>query len=127
MLMVAQSATAIKSRAPAKPVILLTGWGYRLQAQDDVPQHVDRVLSKPQNYTSCAPRWPKLAGTPKLRAAPDRLTIPIRDPSRRRPGGANGFSGCREARQSAARFLVNPGARSLFLSLSGLGISAIWS
>ena len=40
-------ATAIKSRAPALPVVLLTGWGYRLQAQDDVPQHVDCVLSKP--------------------------------------------------------------------------------
>jgi CheY-like chemotaxis protein len=40
-------ATAIKSRAPTMPVILLTGWGYRLQAGDEVPQHVDRVLSKP--------------------------------------------------------------------------------
>jgi hypothetical protein len=28
-------------------VILLTGWGYRLQAENDVPQDVDRVLSKP--------------------------------------------------------------------------------
>jgi CheY-like chemotaxis protein len=40
-------ATAIKSRAPAVPIVLLTGWGYRLQAQGDVPQHVDCVLSKP--------------------------------------------------------------------------------
>jgi PAS domain S-box-containing protein len=40
-------ATAIKSRAPAVPVVLLTGWGYRLHAEDDVPQHVDCVLSKP--------------------------------------------------------------------------------
>jgi PAS domain S-box-containing protein len=40
-------ATAIKSRAPTMPVILLTGWGYRLQAEDDVPRHVDRVLGKP--------------------------------------------------------------------------------
>jgi PAS domain S-box-containing protein len=40
-------AAAIKSRAPATPVILLTGWGYRLRAENDVPQHVDRVLSKP--------------------------------------------------------------------------------
>jgi PAS domain S-box-containing protein len=49
-------ATAVKSRAPAVPVVLLTGWGYRMQSEDDVPQHVDRVLSKP----------PKL---PELRAA----------------------------------------------------------
>ena len=40
-------ATAIKSRAPAVPIVLLTGWGYRLQAQDDVPENVDCVLSKP--------------------------------------------------------------------------------
>ncbi|MFL6606508.1 MAG: MHYT domain-containing protein [Steroidobacteraceae bacterium] len=40
-------AIAIKSRAATVPVIMLTGWGYRLQAQDDVPQGVDCVLSKP--------------------------------------------------------------------------------
>jgi CheY-like chemotaxis protein len=40
-------ATTIKSRAPAVPVILLTGWGYRLQAENDIPKHVDYVLSKP--------------------------------------------------------------------------------
>ena len=40
-------ATAIKSRAPAVPVVLLTGWGYRLQAENEMPQHVDCVLSKP--------------------------------------------------------------------------------
>jgi PAS domain S-box-containing protein len=40
-------ATSIKSRAPTVPILLLTGWGYRLQAENDVPQHVDRVLSKP--------------------------------------------------------------------------------
>ena len=40
-------ATAIKSMAPTTPVILLTGWGHRLQADNDLPEHVDRVLSKP--------------------------------------------------------------------------------
>jgi CheY-like chemotaxis protein len=29
------------------PVIMLTGWGHRLIATHDVPEHVDRVLSKP--------------------------------------------------------------------------------
>ena len=38
------------------PVIMLTGWGHRLIATDDVPEHVARVLSKP----------PKM---PELRAA----------------------------------------------------------
>jgi CheY-like chemotaxis protein len=40
-------ADAIESMAPTTPVILLTGWGYRLRAENDLPQHVDRVLSKP--------------------------------------------------------------------------------
>jgi hypothetical protein len=29
------------------PVILLTGWGQRLVAANDIPPHVDKVLSKP--------------------------------------------------------------------------------
>jgi DNA-binding response OmpR family regulator len=29
------------------PIIMLTGWGHRLIATDDMPEHVDRVLSKP--------------------------------------------------------------------------------
>ena len=40
-------ASAIKSRAPGVPVVLLTGWGYRMQAENNPPQHVDCVLSKP--------------------------------------------------------------------------------
>jgi PAS domain S-box-containing protein len=40
-------AAAIKSLSPTTPVILLTGWGQRLMAENDIPQHVDRVLSKP--------------------------------------------------------------------------------
>ena len=40
-------AAAIKAAVPTTPVILLTGWGQRLEAEGDVPLHVDRVLSKP--------------------------------------------------------------------------------
>jgi len=40
-------AIAIKSLAPTVPVILLTGWGHRLVAEQDTPPGVDRVLSKP--------------------------------------------------------------------------------
>jgi signal transduction histidine kinase/ActR/RegA family two-component response regulator len=40
-------ANAIKKTSPATPVVLLTGWGQRLVAEDDVPDHVDHVLSKP--------------------------------------------------------------------------------
>lgn len=40
-------ASAIKNVSNSTPVILLTGWGQRLVAQDDIPTHVDLVLSKP--------------------------------------------------------------------------------
>jgi CheY-like chemotaxis protein len=40
-------AAAIKTAAPTTPIILLTGWGQRLEAEGDVPLHVDRILSKP--------------------------------------------------------------------------------
>jgi signal transduction histidine kinase/ActR/RegA family two-component response regulator len=40
-------AAAIKAASPETPVILLTGWGQRLLSEDDIPNHVDRVLSKP--------------------------------------------------------------------------------
>jgi signal transduction histidine kinase/ActR/RegA family two-component response regulator len=40
-------AAAVKASSPATPVILLTGWGRRLIAENDVPAYVDRVLSKP--------------------------------------------------------------------------------
>jgi PAS domain S-box-containing protein len=40
-------ATRIKQMAGQIPVIMLTGWGHRLNATDDKPDHVDRVLSKP--------------------------------------------------------------------------------
>jgi signal transduction histidine kinase/CheY-like chemotaxis protein len=40
-------AAAIKDASPATPVIMLTGWGRRLLSEEDVPAHVDYVLSKP--------------------------------------------------------------------------------
>jgi len=40
-------ASAVKDLSPTTPVILLTGWGQRLLSEDDIPPHVDRVLSKP--------------------------------------------------------------------------------
>jgi CheY-like chemotaxis protein len=42
-----QVAAGIKAVSPRTPVLLLTGWGQRLQADNDVPAHVDRVLNKP--------------------------------------------------------------------------------
>jgi len=40
-------AAAVKQQAPAIPILMLTGWGQRLIDENDVPEHVDRVLSKP--------------------------------------------------------------------------------
>jgi PAS domain S-box-containing protein len=42
-----QVASAVKSLSPSTPVILFTGWGRRLLDNDDIPPHVDLVLSKP--------------------------------------------------------------------------------
>ncbi len=40
-------AQGIKAMSSRTPVIMLTGWGKRLLAEDDIPAHIDRVLSKP--------------------------------------------------------------------------------
>jgi PAS domain S-box-containing protein len=40
-------ATAVKRLAAETPVLLLTGWGERLQTEHSIPADVDRVLSKP--------------------------------------------------------------------------------
>ena len=40
-------AAAIKAMSPRTPVLLLTGWGQRLSTEQTVPEHVDRLLSKP--------------------------------------------------------------------------------
>jgi PAS domain S-box-containing protein len=42
-----QVASFVKGASPSTPVILLTGWGQRLLTDNDAPQYVDRVLSKP--------------------------------------------------------------------------------
>jgi signal transduction histidine kinase/ActR/RegA family two-component response regulator len=40
-------AASIKSLSATTPIILLTGWGERLIAAGEIPEYVDRVLSKP--------------------------------------------------------------------------------
>jgi len=42
-----QVANSVKSISADAPVILLTGWGQRLQAEGDLPAHVNLVLAKP--------------------------------------------------------------------------------
>jgi signal transduction histidine kinase/ActR/RegA family two-component response regulator len=40
-------AKAVKRASPSTPVVLLTGWGQRLMDENEVPERVDCVLSKP--------------------------------------------------------------------------------
>jgi CheY-like chemotaxis protein len=40
-------AARVHQADPHTPIIMLTGWGHRLIATDDRPEHVDRVISKP--------------------------------------------------------------------------------
>ena len=40
-------AAAIKDLSATTPVIMLTGWGRRLQSEEEIPAHVDHLLSKP--------------------------------------------------------------------------------
>ena len=40
-------ARTVKEEAPETPVILLTGWGHRLLAENEIPAYVDLMLSKP--------------------------------------------------------------------------------
>jgi PAS domain S-box-containing protein len=52
---------AVKSASPSTLVLMLTGWGQRLVAEGDIPEHVDRVLNKP----------------PKLRDLREALTLEV--------------------------------------------------
>jgi DNA-binding response OmpR family regulator len=40
-------AAGVRQLDSRTPIIMLTGWGHRLNATDDKPEHVDRVISKP--------------------------------------------------------------------------------
>ena len=62
-------AAAVKATAPATPVILLTGWGRRLIAENDVPPGVDRVLSKPPKLIELRATLAELSGNTNRPAA----------------------------------------------------------
>ncbi len=40
-------AAMVRAASPGVAIVMLTGWGQRLVADDEVPPHVDRVLNKP--------------------------------------------------------------------------------
>jgi len=55
-------ASAVKAMSAATPVILLTGWGQRLEAEGGTPQHVDRMLSKPPKLRDLRTSLSELTG-----------------------------------------------------------------
>jgi signal transduction histidine kinase/CheY-like chemotaxis protein len=56
-------ATRIRQLSAQVPIIMLTGWGHRLIATDDHPEHVDRVLSKPPKMMELRSTLSELVGT----------------------------------------------------------------
>lgn len=62
-------AAAVKDSSPDTPVILLTGWGQRMQEEEEKPEHVSIVLGKP----------PKMH---ELRAALADVSAPAREKER---------------------------------------------
>lgn len=57
-------AAAVKAASAATPVILLTGWGQRLIADNEIPACVDYVLSKPPKLRDLRGLLGKLANRP---------------------------------------------------------------
>jgi len=57
-----QVALAIKTASKSTPVILLTGWGQRLDAEGELPMHVDEVLSKPPSLVQLREAIARVAG-----------------------------------------------------------------
>jgi signal transduction histidine kinase/ActR/RegA family two-component response regulator len=62
-------AASVKAASAQTPVILLTGWGKRLLAENDIPADVDRVLSKPPKLGEIRAALAELAPTPEPKAA----------------------------------------------------------
>jgi PAS domain S-box-containing protein len=56
-------AQAVKELSPKTPVILLTGWGKRMQGDGDIPPHVDRMFGKPPKLSELRAALATLTGT----------------------------------------------------------------
>ena len=56
-------ASVVKRASPNTPVVLVTGWGQRMHAQNEVPSDVDRVLSKPPKLSELREALATLAGS----------------------------------------------------------------
>jgi CheY-like chemotaxis protein len=67
-------AAAVKAESPRTPVILLTGWGRRLIAENEIPPYVDRVLSKPPKLAELRAALADLTGESPAAAPPREQT-----------------------------------------------------
>jgi PAS domain S-box-containing protein len=56
-------AARVRQLSGQVPIIMLTGWGHRLIATSDQPEHVDRVLSKPPKMAELRLTLSDLVGT----------------------------------------------------------------
>ena len=59
-------AAAVKAASPKTPIVLLTGWGYSMRENGDLPSHVDHLLSKPPDVNELRLAISKL--TPEAQA-----------------------------------------------------------
>jgi CheY-like chemotaxis protein len=62
-------AAAIKLHAPETPILLLTGWGERLRAEEEVIPHIDCILSKPPKLREVRTALAQWCGTEAQRKA----------------------------------------------------------
>jgi CheY-like chemotaxis protein len=62
-------AAAIKAMSPRTPVILLTGWGHKLQTEKR-PEHIDRILGKPPRLVELRTVLTELTQQPAPAALP---------------------------------------------------------
>jgi CheY-like chemotaxis protein len=60
----------IKADSSATPIILMTGWGQRLTAENDVPAHVDYVLNKPPKLAQLREALTELVSRPQRGSPP---------------------------------------------------------
>jgi len=64
-------AGAVKAASPMTPVIMLTGWGQRLVAENDIPPDVNRVLNKPPRLNDLRQALAELATVGDSSGRPD--------------------------------------------------------
>lgn len=69
-------ALAVKAASPTTPVILLTGWGQRLRTDNEIPEGVDRVLSKPPKLRELRAVLAELAGESSAGAPAMSMSAP---------------------------------------------------